>query len=212
MSEDDRPFRGRAKVIRISGNPRWDDDRRAEVGAELRRIERDRARSGASIPLPDITDDPIELTGPTEQVEESEVLTEIWSHINRAVERLDAGRRQTSNQVMELAAGSGPSAVKALQDKVSAMERTVRVLVGLLIAALTAAGGSLVAVGRGLYDRGAHEGGDAIRLDHVERAVDRMRDDIRALDERMGRHSSLIPTAQQKDGEKLLTATKEGLP
>lgn len=215
MTDDNRPPRYKAAKTPIRGVSMWDDDQRAQIGAEHRRIDRSRSSPGIDLP-PDLPRTGIEdalrnleLTSPSPLVMSDPVAMELWERIDRYMLRIEGNRRQTADHVMEIKASHGGQAIEQIRSDVDGLKRVVRWLIGLLIAALTAAGGSLVAVGRGLYDRGAHEGGDAVRLDHVERAIDRISNDmrdVRNLFERASPHSSLTPAELHEPGDNSLTA------
>lgn len=64
---------------------------------------------------------------------------------------------------------------RELERRVALLERAQRRWIALALSALTAASGSIVAVGKGIYDRGAREGAAEIRLQHVEHEVLRLR-------------------------------------
>jgi len=209
MSDDGKP-RIRVQPARTPvRGVAWSDDRRAEVGAELRRIERQRSSPDIELP-PDRPDhDPLEMTGPSDLIMADPVAREIWQHIDNVFWRVNQSGRKTADHVLEVKASHGGVAIEQLRNDVDALKRVVRWLIGLLIAAMTAAAGSLITVGRELYDRGAHEGGDAVRLEHVERALDRMREDMRTEIERVGRHSSLLPSeSSDSKAATALTASK----
>lgn len=221
MSDDNRPPRYRTQPAKtpVRGVSLWTDDQRAQVGAEHRR--QDRARISAAIEVPraqlpeaaePIQADSLEMTSPSDLVTRDRALMEIWEHIEHVFSRVDVARRQTADHVLELQASHGGVAIEKLRGDVDALKRVVRWLIGLLIAALTAAGGSLITVGREIYDRGAHEGGDAVRLEHVERATDRLRDDMRDIIDRLGRHSSLLPSESSDLNASSLTASKGTAP
>lgn len=208
MSDDGKPrFRTKVAKTPVRGISLWDDDQRAQVGAEHRRQEQ---RSSPGLSVPQEQNDIDDMTSPSSLVSRDDALMEIWEHIEHVFKRVDVARRQTANHVMEIKASHGGDAIDKLRGDVDALKRVVRWLIGLLIAALTAAGGSLFTVARELYDRGAHEGGDAVRLEHVERAIDRIRDDMRDIVEHSGRHSSLLPSASAE--QTLFTDSKGTAP
>lgn len=219
MSDDGKPrFRTPQAKTPVRGVSLWTDDRRAEVGADHRRQER--ARSSPEIRPPEPAADTVgvvedmlaayDLTSPSPLVEGDNALMEVWRHIDRSIAKLDDRRRTTANHVLELKASQGSEAIDKLRQEVDALKRFDRWIIGGILTALMAAGGSLVAVGRGLYDRGAHEGADGVRLEHVERAIDRLRDDLRDIADHPGRHSSLLPSASSDSA--LLTEIKGTAP
>lgn len=211
MSDDGKPrIRVKPAQTPVRGVA-WSDDQRAEVGAELRRIERQRTSAVMDVPreLPPEYD-PIEMTGPSDLVMADPVAREIWQHVDNLFWRAAQSGRKTADHVLDIKASHGGVAIDNLRNDVDSLKRVVKWLIGLLIAAVTAAAGSLITVGRELYDRGAHEGGDAVRLEHVERALDRMREDMRTEIERVvGRHSSLLPSeSSDSKSATALTASK----
>lgn len=103
-------------------------------------------------------------------------------HTNKAVVRLEATDRTLANSVIELQKSVGAEAISDLQDVVAEQGRKISLLLKLLAAVATAAGGSLIAVGKGLYERGTHEGADAVRLEHVEFSIKDIWQDIRSRD------------------------------
>ena len=103
-------------------------------------------------------------------------------HTNKAVERLRATDAKLGDSVLKLEQSVGAEAIEKLTSQVDELTRKNATVLKLLFAVATAAGGSLIAVGKGLYERGAHEGADAVRLDHIESAVREHEQDIRRLD------------------------------
>ena len=190
----------------------WDDAQRAEHSREIR----ERARShphGVPIvtgeietvpPDPATPESLDEVTSPhdiiareltaTERAllhtiggeEESgplSLLVKLATRVNdiKRVERRD--NRARADQILETT-GQG-----SLVDRVASMERALRWWKGAVLAALLAAAGSLVAVGKGLYERGEREGGDAIRLQTLERDTQQLRLDLRDVREDARRHN-----------------------
>ena len=200
MSNDDKTPRQRG--LRLSGTRgHMNDDERAEVGA-LHRL-RDRTLTAprgvpVHIGIDDKTPPPtsetwaepeslagVDLTAPNDLIMGDPVAEHIWAHVANVWDRIEKSHRATANRVLDLAASSGPKAVDdlkievgVLRDDVKMLKRDSRLLKILITAALTAAGGAVITVAKGIYERGEREGGDAVRLEHVERAIDRLRDDI----------------------------------
>lgn len=89
-------------------------------------------------------------------------------------------RRESANQALEVLGKKGPPI-----ERLDALERKMRLVWALLGAAGTAAAGSIVTVGKGLYERGADEGALKIRLEHHERDAERLRVELRDLRDRL---------------------------
>jgi hypothetical protein len=196
MTDDDKPRRPRSH---------WGDTERVGVGLAGRRPK----THPHGVPVPDsstvsgeiLIPDGSPLTQPFDVIDQepSEELEETGKrlrrpssmpanvghvinavqHTNKRFAELKQNQQRIANAILDLNTTGPSEAVDVLKGKVEDLSKKVALLLKLLIAVATAAGGSLFAVGKGLYQRGAHEGADGVRLDHVERSVDDLRQDIR---------------------------------
>lgn len=83
-------------------------------------------------------------------------------------------RRKSADHTLEVLGEKGPPI-----ERLSAVERKMRVVWALLAAAGTAAAGSLITVAKGLYERGADDGAARVRLERIEKDVERLERDVR---------------------------------
>ncbi len=74
------------------------------------------------------------------------------------------------------------------RDHIALKQRVKLIWAGLALT-LSAAVGSLVTVAKGLYERGADDGAREIRLQHMEREHDRIREELRDMERRERRRS-----------------------
>jgi len=103
---------------------------------------------------------------------------ELWTHIERVARRSVRRHRNTSDRIAEVHASAGN---QHIGDRVAKIEKQLKWWQGVALSALVAAAGSLVAVGKGLYERGEREGRDGMRLEQVEHAIEQNRLDIRDM-------------------------------
>jgi hypothetical protein len=119
-----------------------------------------------------------ELTGPSELVMADPVAREIWDHVDRVARRGVRRHRDTGNRIAEVHADAGNQHLGA---RLEALEKKLKWWQGLVLSALTAAGGSLFVVAKGLFERGAKEGAAEVRLQYVERAAEQNRAELGVL-------------------------------
>jgi hypothetical protein len=189
----------------------WGDEERDAIGRAHRR-----RTSPHGYPVPEVTEQQLreletidesdgspvddlpadaELTGPSELVLENPVAMELWNHIERVARRGVRRHRDTSDRITQVHADAGN---QHLGSRVAKIEKQLKWWQGVALSALVAAAGSLVAVGKGLYERGEKEGRDGVRLEQVERAYEQLRTDYRDLrrlfDDRSRRYFDTSPT------------------
>ena len=182
----------------------WGDEE--PVAAEFRRRDAARSspygvpvlaepyRSGAVGLPPDS-----EMTAPSERILADPIASELWSHIEHAARRAVARDRALADQLAGIhqQAIATPDNVRELVARLDDIDSDRRGARKLAWSALSAAIGALVAVGIWLYARGEYEGAAEIRLEHVERsmekAIDQQREDLRDVREALGRRSLLTP-------------------
>lgn len=166
----------------------WGDDERATVGSDHRRRAQSmsEAQQDVSDGTPESDELPAdaELTGPSERIMADPVACELWAHIENVARRGVQRHRNASDRIAQVHADAGN---QHLGSRVARVEKQLRWWQGIALAALTAAGGSLFAVAKGLYERGEKEGRSEIRLEVVERTLEQHRIDIRELRDRSGR-------------------------
>jgi hypothetical protein len=119
-----------------------------------------------------------ELTGPSDLILSDPVAREIWNHIENVARRGVRRHRNTSDRITQVHADAGN---QHLGTRIAKVEKQLKWWQGVALSALVAASGSLVAVGKGLFERGEKEGRDAIRLEVVERGIEQNRLDMRDL-------------------------------
>jgi hypothetical protein len=189
----------------------WGDDERIAAGRDHRRRTEPRGIPATAVSEQDLreledtdesdgapTDDlpnDAELTGPSELILESPVAMEIWRHIERVNKRGVRRHRDTGDRISQVHADAGN---QHLGTRIAKVEKQLKWWQGVALSALVAAAGSLVAVGKGLYERGEREGRDGMRLEQVEHAVEQNRLDIRDIrrlfDEHGRRYFDSTPT------------------
>lgn len=153
-----------------------------------------------------------ELTGPSDLVLSDALGRELYKTIEHVARRGVQRHRNTSDLISQVHADAGNQHVGA---RVSRIEKQLKWWQGVALSALVAAAGSLIAVGKGLYERGEHEGRDGMRLEQVEHGVEQQRLDLRDLrrlfDERTRRYFDNAPTgASWSFPEPLPTAAAMG--
>jgi hypothetical protein len=190
----------------------WGDDERDAVGREHRRrtsphgcpiveptradVDELAATYGESdgTPHDDLPAD-AELTGPSDLVLDNPVALELWGHIERVARRGVRRHRDASDRIAQVHADAGNQHLGA---RISKVEKQLKWWQSIALSALVTAAGSLVAVGKGLFERGEREGRDGARLEQVERAYEQLRTDYRELrhviDDRGRRYFDTSPT------------------
>lgn len=80
-----------------------------------------------------------------------------------------------------------------LPARVASLERGRKWLTGIATAALLASGASFWSAAKELYEYGEREGAAAIRIEHLEKSIDLLREDLRDVREALGRRAQLTP-------------------
>ena len=182
---------------RRAASSRWDDDKRATDGRDHRK----RTTPTGHRTVPDATPEPTpededsdgtplsgddlpsdaELTGPSERVLADPIALDLWHHADHVARRAVRRGQRANDRINAVHADAGNHTGAAVKKQ----QTQVRVIWGLLVAIGTASGGSLIAVAKGLYEKGADEGALKIRLEHFERDLERNRLELRDLRDRI---------------------------
>lgn len=173
----------------------WGDEERAQVGAPHRRPtplpfdavpeprDPDEVTSPVELLLREPTDEDREyareldekLTGRSLQSPATYAdLLKVAAALATVKKDSKRERRESANQTLQVAASKLPPL-----ERLDTIERKVRVMWALLGAALTAAAGSAITVGKGLYERGASEGAQQYRMERLEKDVERLERELR---------------------------------
>lgn len=134
-----------------------------------------------------------ELTSPREMLELDDNdarFTAIWNRIDRLILAVGRGKRDTADRITD-AMGKRPP-----NERLTSVETRVKIIWVILAAIGTFALGSAITVAKGLYERGETDGQHEIRLQQVERELERL--DHEFIDGR--RHSEPPPFLQIPKG------------
>lgn len=119
--------------------------------------------------------------------------------LEERADQLDHTAQVIADQVVALRAAVSPEHLEKLDARLQSAEKTIKTAWRLVIAGLITAAGSLGGLGGLLWHRAAQEGGDAVRLEHLEGGLkDQQRALERAIDQlrlELGRRSSLTPVS-----------------
>lgn len=104
---------------------------------------------------------------------------EAWDHATKVQER-------TANALAEIAHAAGVGVdvndrIDALEREVTSTSKKLKTWQAVAMAALSAAGISVYGVVTGVYDRGAREGANEVRLTHVEQSIDKLEIEIAGI-------------------------------
>lgn len=116
----------------------------------------------------------------------AKLLRHFKKHVLKLREDEQSNNKQRSNQLLELLNRPPDEATRKLSERLGELEastselkasfRIVRIIVWLVIGS---GSGSLLLIADRIWNRAEREGEAAIRLQHVEEAVNRLRDDLR---------------------------------
>lgn len=117
--------------------------------------------------------------------------------------------RVLANELLAVREAVSPDHIQKLDARLSSTETTLRGARRIMIAGILAAAGSLGGVGKVVLDSAGQRGGDAVRLQQLERAVDRLQGAIDQLRLEIGRHT-LLDTPDAADRVGLLVSPAQG--